>query len=131
MIRSLKVIGHVTGIIVGDNPGEWGYEYTKEQEFFRPKRYADKRKGVPKRAVLVEYTDTYEVYEFERPTKFRTAIRSHCDQNVWKLQEKTLSLIDDKREWLPDNSSYPLYVYDVERVTDEDMTGPEMEEVIA
>lgn len=128
---SLKVIGDVTGIVVGDNPGEWGYEYTKEQEFFRPKRYADKRKGVPKRAVLVEHTDTYEVYEFERPTKFRTTIRSHCEQNIWKLQEKTLSLIDDKREWLPDNSSYPLYVYDVERVTDENTTGPEMEEVIA
>lgn len=111
---SIKVIGEVAGIPVGDAPGEWGYEYTKTQEFYRPKRYGDKRKGVPKRAVLKEKTDEYEVYEFERPTKFRTAIRTHCNQNLWRLDEKRLSLIDDKREWLDDNSSYPLYVFEPE-----------------
>ena len=111
---SIKVIGEVVGIPVGDAPGEWGYEYTKTQEFYRPKRYGDKRKGVPKRAVLKEKTDEYEVYEFERPTKFRTAIRTHCDQNLWHLEEKRLSLLDDKRKWLDDNSSYPLYVFEPE-----------------
>ena len=117
---SLKCVGAAVGINVSDAPGDWGYEYEAEQEFYRPKRYAEKRKGVPKNARLVAKTDEAETYEFERPTKFRTAIRQHCDQNVWKKEQKTLSLIDDKREWLDDGSSYPLYVYvPEETATDE------------
>ena len=117
---SLKCVGAAVGINVSDAPGDWGYEYEAEQEFYLPKRYADKRKGVPKNARLVAKTDEAETYEFERPTKFRTAIRQHCDQNVWRKEQKTLSLIDDKREWLDDGSSYPLYVYvPEETATDE------------
>jgi len=108
---SLKCVGAAVGITVSDAPGDWGYEYEAEQEFYRPKRYAEKRKGVPKSARLVAKTDDSETYEFERPTKFRTAIRQHCEQNVWRREIKTLSLVDDKREWLDDGSSYPLYVY--------------------
>ena len=129
---SIKCIGTPTGISIGDEPGQWGYEYTKEQAFYRPKRYADKRKGVPKRAILKEKTEEYEIYTFERPTKFKTAIRSHCNQNVWHQEEKLLSLMDDKREWLEDNSSYPLYVYDDDAGTPEDDTeDPEEIMVIA
>jgi len=117
---SLKCVGAAVGINVSDAPGDWGYEYEAEQEFYRPKRYAEKRKGVPKNARLIAKTDEAETYEFERPTKFRTAIRQHCDQNVWRKEQKTLSLIDDKREWLDDGSSYPLYVYvPEETATDE------------
>ena len=121
---SLKCIGAAAGITVSDNPGDWGYEYEAEQEFYRPKRYAEKRKGVPKSARLVAKTDDSETYEFERPTKFRTAIRQHCEQNVWRREQKTLSLIDDKREWLDDGSSYPLYVYVPEETATDDEIIP-------
>ncbi len=108
---SLKCIGHPAGITVGDAPGQWGYEYTEEQTFYRPKRYGNKRKGIPKKHELIYADERTEVYRFEKPTKFRTAIRRHMLQNVWETEEKVLSLIDDKREWLPDNSSYPLFRY--------------------
>jgi hypothetical protein len=121
---SLKCVGNAVGITVSDNPGDWGYEYEAEQEFYRPKRYGDKRKGIPKNARLIAKTDDEEVYEFERPTKFRTAIRQHCEQNVWRREEKTLSLLDDKREWLDDGSSYPLYVYVPEEASTDEKIIP-------
>lgn len=121
---SLKCIGNAVGITVSDNPGDWGYEYEAEQEFYRPKRYGDKRKGIPKNARLIAKTDDEEIYEFERPTKFRTAIRQHCEQNVWRREEKTLSLLDDKREWLDDGSSYPLYVYVPEETSTDEKIIP-------
>jgi hypothetical protein len=52
---SLKCIGHPAGISIGDNPGQWGYEYTEEQPFYRPKRYGNKRKGMPTSGL--KYTD--------------------------------------------------------------------------
>ena len=72
-------------------------------------------------ARIVAKTDDTETYEFERPTKFRTAIRQHCDQNVWRREQKTLSLVDDKREWFEDGSSYPLYVYVPDRTVTDDI----------
>jgi len=48
-----------------------------------------------------------------RPIKFRSAIRQNKSQNVWYTETKVISLIDDKREWLSDGSSYPIYVYNV------------------
>lgn len=109
---SLKCEGHPIGLDIGDAPGQWGYEYTDEQPFYRPKRYASKRKGIPKKHKLIYSDDVKEVYQFERPTKFRTAIRRHMHQNVWETNTKIVSLVDDKREWLPDGTSYPLYVYE-------------------
>ncbi len=111
---SLKTVNEVHGIPIGDKPGEWGYEYTETQKFYRPKRYAEKCKGVPKKARLVSATDTKEIYEYEKPTKFRSAIRQNKLQNVWYTETKIVSLIDDKREWLSDGSSYPIYVYNVD-----------------
>lgn len=111
---SIKCVDEVRGIPIGEEPGEWGYEYTATQKFYRPKRYGEKRKGVPKKARLVAATDTEEIYEYEKPTKFRSAIRQNKMQNVWYTETKVLSLVDDKREWLPDGSSYPIYVYDVD-----------------
>jgi hypothetical protein len=107
-------VNEVRGIPIGEEPGEWGYEYTETQKFYRPKRYAEKRKGIPKKARLVSATDTEEIYEYEKPTKFRSAIRQNKLQNVWYAETKIISLLDDKREWLPDGSSYPIYVYDVD-----------------
>ncbi|MFY9173923.1 MAG: DNA polymerase [Peptococcia bacterium] len=111
---SIKTLNEARGIPIGDKPGEWGYEYTETQKFYRPKRYAEKCKGVPKRARLVSSTDTKEIYEYEKPTKFRSAIRQNKLQNVWYTETKIVSLIDDKREWLPDGSSYPLFIYNVD-----------------
>ncbi len=111
---SIKTTENVNGIEIGKLPGNWDYEYTETQKFYRPKRYADKCKGVPSRARLISYTDCEEIYEFESPTKFKSAIRQHKNQNVWQKQVKIVSLIDDKREWLKDGSSYPLYVNNVE-----------------
>jgi hypothetical protein len=104
----------VRGIPIGDKPGEWGYEYTETQKFYRPKRYAEKCKGVPKKARLVSSNDIEEIYEYEKPIKFRSAIRQNKSQNVWYTETKVISLIDDKREWLSDGSSYPIYVYNVD-----------------
>jgi hypothetical protein len=111
---SLKTVNEAHGIPIGDNPGEWGYEYTETQKFYRPKRYAAKCKGVPKKARLISATDTEEIYKYEKPLKFRSAIRRNKSQNVWYTETKIVSLIDDKREWLPDGSSYPIYVYNVD-----------------
>lgn len=113
---SLKCLDTPVGISIGKEPGQWDFEYRDSQEFYRPKRYANKRKGVPKRAVLIEKTETREVYRFERPTKFRTAIRQHKDQNFWQEEVKVLSLVDDKRVWLADNTSWPLHVYEPEEL---------------
>ena len=122
---SLKCIGSPVGISVSDEPGDWGLEDDEEEvEFYRPKRYGDKRKGIPKNARLISKTDVSETYEFERPVKFRTAIRQHCEQNVWRREKKTLSLVDDKREWLDDGSSYPLYVYVPEETSTDEKIIP-------
>ena len=111
---SIKTTENVKGIEIGKTPGLWDYEYTETQKFYRPKRYADKCKGVPYRARLISDKDYEEIYEFEAPLKFKSAIRQHKNQNVWQKQIKIVSLIDDKREWLNDGSSYPLYVNNVE-----------------
>lgn len=121
---SIKCVGHPVGIAIGDNPGEWGYEYTEEQPFYRPKRYGTKRKGIPKKHELLYADDRKEIYRFERPTKFRTAIRRHMNQNVWEYNEKEVSLLDDKREWLPDGTSYPLYIYEDPAAPREDGAPP-------
>ena len=62
----------------------------------------------------IGYQPDVETYIFEKPTKFRSAIRQNKFQNVWYFETKDISLVDDKREWLPDGSSYPIFVYDVD-----------------
>lgn len=109
---SIKTIGQPIGIDIGDEPGQWGYEYTEVQDFYRPKRYGNKRKGIPKKHTLVYKDHETEIYEFEKPTKFRSSLRRGIKQNVWEKVTKQLSLLDDKREWLEDGSSYPLFIDD-------------------
>ena len=111
---SIKVIGKVRGISVSDKPGEWKFEYPAEQWFYGPKMYGDKRKGIPKNARLIEKTDEYEVYEFERPITFKESLQRRKRQNTWETVTKTVKLIDTKRQWFPDGTSIPLKVVDGE-----------------
>ena len=111
---SIKVIDEVRGISISDKPGDWGFEYTKEQWFYGPKMYGDKRKGVPKKARLITKTDDKETYEFERPTTFKESLRRGIPQNTWETRRKEVSLIDTKRQWFPDGTSIPLKVVDGE-----------------
>lgn len=111
---SIKVIDEVRGISISDKPGDWGFEYTKEQWFYGPKMYGDKRKGVPKKARLIAKTDDKETYEFERPTTFKESLRRGIPQNTWETRRKEVSLIDTKRQWFPDGTSIPLKVVDGE-----------------
>lgn len=114
---SMKCIGHPEGIDIGKEPGQWDYEYTDTQEFYAPKVYGDKRKGVPKSAVLQSREDNIEIWEFERPVTFKEGFRRHILQNVWEKKVKVLMLMDTKREWLLDGTSYPLYIFEPDNAT--------------
>ena len=107
---SIKVIGNVHGITISNEPGDWKYEYTAEQQFYGPKMYGDKRKGVPHRSKLILSDDEIEIYEFERPTTFKESLRRGVPQNTWELRTKEVNLIDTKRQWFPDGTSIPLKV---------------------
>ncbi len=107
---SIKVTGKARGISISKEPGDWGYEYTAKQWFYGPKMYGEKRKGVPKNAILIEKTDDTETYEFERPTTFKESLRRGVRQNTWETRRKQVNLIDTKRQWFPDGTSIPLKV---------------------
>ena len=109
---SIKVIGKVQGIPISNKPGDWGFEYTKEQWFYGPKIYGDKRKGVPRKSKLIHSDEDHEIYEFERPTTFKESIRRGIPQNTWELRRKEINLIDTKRQWFLDGTSIPLKVKD-------------------
>jgi hypothetical protein len=47
------------------------------------------------------------------PTKLRDSIRRNVAPNVWYDMEKTMTIIDDKRQWKGKDSD-PLYVYEEE-----------------
>ena len=87
--------------------GGWGFEYEREQIYYRPKFYAEKRKGVPKRAVKKEEKEDHEVYEYDTPVKRATAIRRGLTQNLWIKIVKTITKEDDKRVW-NGNESVPI-----------------------
>lgn len=111
---SIKTNGEVRGIEIGPEPGEFGFEYACEEEFYSPKCYGDHRKGVPKAGKEVaRLYDDNGVWVGDAPgetwyipvwTKYKTAIRSGKPQNVVKLRTKYLSLIDSKRAWDGDES---------------------------
>ena len=111
---SIKVIDEVRGISISDKPGDWGFEYNKEQWFYGPKMYGDKRKGVPRKSKLIHSDEDLEIYEFERPTTFKESLRRGIPQNTWEIRRKELILIDTKRQWSPDGTSIPLKVVEGE-----------------
>ena len=97
---SLKLLKPIKGVKVGANLGEWGSDTKGEFiNYYRPKTYGKKRKGVPKRAKLVKSTKGEEVWEFEKPLRKKEAIRRKLIPNVWLTQRKVLLLMDDKRVW--------------------------------
>jgi hypothetical protein len=83
----------------GDELGEWGFEYEKEQIFYKPKMYADKCKGVSKRAELVYEDETSRTYVYKRPNRMKESFRRGLTPNKWEYTVKEVSLIDEKRVW--------------------------------
>lgn len=114
---SIKIKEAPVGIEIGKEPGNWDYEYSETQTFYAPKVYGDKRKGVPKNATLQFKDETMEIWEFERPITFKEGFRRNIQQNYWEKRIKVLTLTDNKREWLQDGSSYPLYVFEDDNAT--------------
>ena len=92
--------------------GGWGFEYEGEEVYYRPKLYGTKRKGIPNDAKLIKEDKEYEEYQFNQPIKRATSIRRCLPQNKWIKQVKKISKKDDKREWLNDEESYPLWIDD-------------------
>ena len=112
------------GIKVGNELGEWGFEYEKTQEFYKPKMYGDKIKGVPKRAQLV-YTEPENramgfpntvTYVFRKPNRMKESIKRGLMPDKWEYVVKEISIIDDKRVWDETGlESRPINVQDLER----------------
>ena len=108
---SIKVRGGVNGITIGKEPGQWNYEYEAVETFYTPKFYGKKGyddegrikmkvKGVPKRARIISEDNESIQFEWEAPLKYRESIiRGASHQNVWLTREKSVSKIDNKREW--------------------------------
>ena len=91
--------------------GDFGYEYHKIQIFYRPKFYADKIKGVPKRAVLYSDLETHNLLaEYEKPMRYKESLRRGLTVNKWSKIIKKINLKDNKRLWINDNLSEPLEV---------------------
>ena len=90
--------------------GGWGYEYDREEVFYRPKLYGKKRKGIPKRAELIAVGEENEYYTYKKPLKRSEAIRKEDTQNRWITIMKKVLLTDDKRRWLKDGNSLPITI---------------------
>ncbi len=105
----IKLTRPAVGITIGKELGEWSNDLSGETIMYRrPKLYGDKRKGVPKRAVLVSRNKVKEVWKFDRPLREREAIKRGLTPNVWIAAEKHLTFLDDKRRWFTNNRSKPL-----------------------
>ena len=82
--------------------GNWGAEYNGEahyQQYYRPKHYGDRKKGVPKKAQLIGKTNTTLVYIYDKPLRRAESIRKGEQENKWVTIIKRISLLDDKRVW--------------------------------
>ena len=123
---SIKLLRPATGIDIGALPGQFGYEYTREEEFMACKCYGSKRKGVPKTARRVcplfdgrgawvggATSDVAEYWLYEKWIKRRTAIRHDKVVNTVHESLKVLKNVDNKRDWSGDTSmplSLPQYI---------------------
>lgn len=96
---------------IGDEIGQFGFEYEIEEEFLASKCYGKKRKGIPGRAELLSREGDVEVYRFEKPIKFKSSIRRKSTHNKWEEMVKSLTLIDTKRHWIDNDTSAPHKVY--------------------
>ena len=105
---SMKLRKEAIGVVIGDGLGEWGYEgEEKGLDFYKPKMYGDKCKGVPKRAKLVFEDKTKKIFEYEKPNKMRESFRRGLMPALWNKITKEVSKIDDKRIWINDKESLP------------------------
>ncbi len=132
---SLKLLAPAKNIPIGKNLGEFGFEGNETIEYFRPKFYFDetnidktidnskletssadksktgyKCKGVPKRAEVIERTDKYVKFRFQKPLKEREAVRRKSKPNIWVEVVKVATFDDDKRKWLKDGTSKPIKI---------------------
>ena len=107
---SLKLTEKATGIDIGLELGQFQFEGAAEYEFYRPKFYGEKCKGVPKRAEIIERTAEHIKFKYKKPLREREAIRRHMAPNIWVEVIKIATFNDDKRVWKKDGSSDPLVI---------------------
>ena len=106
---SIKLNSPAVGIQIGADLGEWSYEIKGDVvKYQRPKLYGQKRKGVPARAVKVSEDSNTEVWEFDKPLRYREAIKRGDTPNRWITVQKCLVLADDKRWWHDQTGSKPI-----------------------
>lgn len=85
----------------GKELGEWGFEYEKEQYFWREKFYGDKCRGVPKRSkIFSTISDKKSHAVFESPNKFKESIRRGLIFAKWEQHDKIIDYThSQKRIW--------------------------------
>jgi hypothetical protein len=113
---SIKCTAPGCGIEINEDLGNWKDEGDHDVIFYRSKFYGDKHKGVPKRAKVVETTDKYIKYSFDKPLREREAMRSNKIPNVWTENYKILQLEDQKRTWKGSESIPHKVFYDLENI---------------
>jgi len=107
---SIKLIHPAVGIEIGKGLGQFGIELENtEITYHRPKLYGDKRKGVPKRAVKIAANAHSETWKFDKPLRYREAIKKGLSPNIWVEILKTLEYQDDKRDWIGNQSKAIIF----------------------
>lgn len=97
---SIKTTQPAIGVDIGEGLGQWTYEIKgKLVNYYRPKFYGNKRKGVPSRAVKLESSPLGERWQYDKPLRYREAIKKGDIPNRWVTIIKELTFADDKRWW--------------------------------
>ena len=96
---SVKLLSKLPNNEIGEELGNFGFEYEGAQYFWRPKLYGEKHKGVPKRGKLIKEDDEHQWWEFKRPNKRSESIRRTLKVNKWCVTLKELAKEDNKRVW--------------------------------
>jgi len=122
---SMKLRKEAMDITIGNGLGEWGFEGRTISEFFKPKMYGDKCKGVPKRAKLVWNDEERMIYTYDKPNKMRESFRRGLTPALWNNTIKDVIKSDDKRTWLSDKHSIPINIQDVYQKMEEDRINEE------
>jgi len=84
--------------------GAWKNEGENVLEFYRPKVYGEKMKGVPNHHQLISKDDNSLVVEFLKVVKRKESIKRGLPWNAFLTTRKTIKLTDDKREWVGNDS---------------------------
>jgi len=133
---SIKTHDLPIGITIGKGLGEWGFEGRQQAIFHKPKWYGTKLKGVPKRAKKLTMEEAvvyalnimkrpdlaekirkstdHEFFGFEKPTRFKEAIKTGKTINQWLPNLKIVCKADDKREWHGNFSNPLTMVYNID-----------------